>query len=79
MFNARQITMLNKHEEPKERVLIKYSVIATLVAMSLAFSALLAFAQTIMLAFTWGTGICADHVERVYRLLTLASRKRDEL
>jgi hypothetical protein len=52
MFNARQITMLNKHEEPKQRVLIKYLVVATLVAMSLAFSALLAFAQTIMLAFT---------------------------
>jgi hypothetical protein len=52
MFNARQITMLNKHEEPKKRALIKYSVVATLVAMSLAFSALLAFAQTIMLAFT---------------------------
>jgi hypothetical protein len=50
MLNARQISMLNKVEEPKMRMLIKYPVIAMFVAAALAFSALLAFAETMVLA-----------------------------
>jgi hypothetical protein len=49
MLSARQIPTPNKSEEPKMH-LIKYSVIATLVAASLAFGALLTFAHIMIQA-----------------------------